>query len=205
MGDDDRDRQLDPLAAVHRARVGQLQAVGVLVGEAKHRVLGAEDERGVLVVVSVAAAAGVDLVEQAQHGAVHQAELVQVAPDHHELVAETQPPSAHGLAVGVERGPQRPVERVDAQIAAVDGGEHLDVADRVDVVVGGQALGHQGHDLLERRPGRRPLDQEEVAPHALGGAERGRVAAADGVGSLDDHAVGGLAEDVGQPRHRHPF
>ena len=31
----------------------------------------------------------------------------------------------------------------------------------------------------------------------------GACAAADGVGPLDDHAVGGLAEDVGQPRHRH--
>ena len=40
MRDDDRDRQLDPLALVHRARVGEPEPVGVVRGELEDRVVG---------------------------------------------------------------------------------------------------------------------------------------------------------------------
>ncbi len=207
MGDDHRDRQLDPLAAVHRARVGEPQLVGLLGRETEHRVVGGEDERRVVVGVVIAAGAAArrprGLVQEPQHGSVHQSQLVQVAPGHHQLVADPQPPTAHRLAVGVQRGAQRAVDRVDPQLASVDRREHLDVADRVDVVVAGQPLGDERHDLGQRVARRPSLDQEQIAPHPLDVGEVRLEAASDGVRSLDDHRVGRLAEDVRQPGGGH--
>ena len=50
VGDDHRDRQLDPLPAVRRAGVGEAQPIGVLRRPAKNRVLGAEQQCRIVVV-----------------------------------------------------------------------------------------------------------------------------------------------------------
>ena len=66
--------------------------------------------------------------------------------------SRSRPPRT-GAAVGVERLAQRLVERVDPELAAVHGREDLDVADRIEVVVGRQALADQRDDLVQRRRG----------------------------------------------------
>ena len=198
MGDDHGDRQLDSLAPMDRARVGQAQALGLLGREAEHlSVVGAEEQRALVVL------AALRLVEQAEQRPVHQAEVVQVASGHHQLVADAQPAAADRLAVGVQPRAQRLVERVDAELAAIDGREHLDVGDRVDVVVRGKALADERDDLLASGGGVGSLDQEQVAAHGVCRGEGGGLAAADRVGALHDHAPGRLAEDVGQPGCRH--
>ena len=143
----------------------EAQLVGVLGRQAEDRVLGAEQQRRVVVL------AGRHLVEQSQQGAVHQSELVQVSPGHHQLVADAQAPTPHRLAIGVERGAQGLIDRVDPQLPAVDGGEHLDVADRVDLVMGGQALGDERHELVKGGSRGAALDQKQVTAHALAGDE----------------------------------
>ena len=55
--------------------------------------------------------------------------------------------------------------------------------DRVDAVVLGQPLGDERDDLVQRGARVVALDQEQVAPHALGGGERRRLALADRVGA----------------------
>ena len=50
MGDDHRDRKLDALSAMHRARVREPQALGLLVRDAEYGVLRAQQERPSLVV-----------------------------------------------------------------------------------------------------------------------------------------------------------
>ena len=140
---------------------------------------------------------------QVQHGAVHQPELVQVAAGHHQLVADPQAAAADRLAQRVERVAQRAVERVDPELALVHGREHLDVLDCVDAVVLRQPPAHQLDDQLERLTRARALHQEEVVAHALVGLELRRLAAADRVRALHDHAARRLPEDVAQARCRH--
>ena len=125
---------------------------------------------------------------------------MQVAPRHHQLVADPQAAAANRAAVGVQHRSQRLVERVDPELAAVDRREHLDVAYRIDPVVRRKPPADERHDLLARRDRARALDQEQVATHPLRGGEVGGGAAADRVRPLHDHAPRGLAEDVRQPR-----
>jgi hypothetical protein len=87
--------------------------------ELDRRAVGRDDER--LVVGAVG--------EQPQHRPVHQAELVQVAPREHELVADAQLAAEDGLARRVERRAQALVERVDPERPAVDRREDLHVLD----------------------------------------------------------------------------
>ena len=128
---------------------------------------------------------------------------MQVAAGDQQLGADPQPTASHRLAVGVERVPERRVDGVDPQIAAVYGREHLNVGDRVDAVVPGQTFADQRDDLVQRRLRVGAFDQEQVASHPLGRSELRHGAAAHGVGALHDHASGGLAEDMGQARGRH--
>ncbi len=198
MGDDHRDRQLDPLAAVDRARVGESQLVGLLGRQPEHGVLGAEHERR-LVLRSSSSLAG------------HRRSCLRLMPS---LTARRRP--AAGLAEPVSSSSRssvpfispsscrlRPViislspirslpprtggpsgfsaarsAWLSASIPsspAVDGREHLDVAHRVDAVVAGQPLGDQRDDLGQAVAWRGPLDQEQVAAHPVGGdGTRGR-------------------------------
>ena len=94
--------------------------------------------------------------------------------------------------------------RVDPELAAVDGREHLDVADRVDAVVaraGARRPARRSPPAPSRGRARSIRNRSRRMPVAR--RELGHLAAADRVRALDDHAVGGLAEDVGQPRRRH--
>ena len=138
-----------------------------------------------------------------QQRPVHQPEIVQVAPGHHQLVADPEPAAADRPPVRVETVAERDVERVDPDVAAVDGREHLDVAHGIDAVMGGEPLGHERDDLLERVGGARTLDQEQVPAHLPRRREGRRLAAPDRVRALHDHASRRLAEDVRQPRRRH--
>ena len=128
---------------------------------------------------------------------------MEVAPGHHQLVADPEPAAADRPPVGVEPVAERDVERIDPNVAAVDGREHLDVANGINAVVPGEPLGHERDDLLERGDGARTLDQEQVPPHLLRRREARRLAPPDRVCALDDHASRRLAEDVRQPGRRH--
>ena len=193
MGDDHRDWELDPLAAVDRARVRRPQAIGLLGRQPEHpAVVCAEDQRRVVAVVTR------DFVQEAQQSPVHQPELVEVSPGHHQLVADPQPPGAHRLAVRVQFLAQGFVQRVDPELALVNRREHLDVPHRVDAVVVGEPLGDERDDLLTRRARIASLHQEQVATHPLGALEARSLAAPDRVRALHDHAARGLAEDVAE-------
>ena len=143
--DDHRDRQLDPLAAVHRARVRRPQAVGLLERQPEDRLLGAEDQRGVVLPRprprrAAAAACRSSAPARGGCGPV----IISLSP------IRSRPPRT-GSAVRIEPLAQRLVERVDPELASIDGREHLDVADRVDAVVLGEALADQRDDL-DRAP-----------------------------------------------------
>ena len=70
------------------------------------------------------------VVEEAEDGAVHEAEVVEVAAGEHELVADAEAAAEDRAAGGVERLAEAGVEGVDSQRAAVDRGEDLDVGER---------------------------------------------------------------------------
>ncbi len=80
-------------------------------------------------------------------------------------------------SVWVQARAQRGVERIDADRALVHRGEHEDVGDRIEVVVGGQALGRQRDDLVEHLLGVVVRDHEEVADVVGSGVDRRRDAA----------------------------
>ena len=157
VGDDDRDGELDALALVDRAGVGELELWRLVFGEVEDRSVGLDDEGlGVLVVL-----------EEAEDGAVHEAEVVEVAAGEHELVSDAEA-AAEDLAAGrVERLAEAGVQGVDAQGSAVDRGEDLDVGDRVDAEVLREALGDERDDLVEGGSGVGALDHEEVAGHLV--------------------------------------
>src|SRR5215207_5562838 len=107
MGDDDRHGQLDALALVDRARVGELELWRLLLGEVEDRSVGLDDECvGVLVVL-----------EEAEDRAVHEAEVVEVAAGEHELVADAQPAPEDRAAERVEGLAEAGVDRVDSEYA----------------------------------------------------------------------------------------
>ena len=113
-------------------------------------------------------------------------------------------PPRTGWPSGLSRSRSALVERVDPELAAVDRREHLDVADGIDARSGrGAARPRARRSPRARRAALAALDQEQVAAHLLGRREGRRLAAADRVRALDDHAPRRLAEDVGQPRRRH--
>ncbi len=123
---------------------------------------------------------------------------MEVAAGEHELVADAEAAAEDRAAGRIEGLAEAGVERVDAECASVDRGEDLDVGDRVDSEMLREALGDERDDLVEGGSWVGSLDHEEVAGHPLRGGEGGWAARADGVGSADDHASGGLAEDVGE-------
>src|SRR3954469_10122236 len=107
------------------------------------------------------------VLEQAEDGSVHEAEVVEVAAGEHELVADAEAAAENRAAGWVERLAEASVDRVDAQHPSVDRGKDLDVGDRVDAEVSREALGDERDHLVERRPWVGALDHEEVARYAL--------------------------------------
>src|ERR1700757_2659356 len=98
------------------------------------------------------------LVDEPQERAVHEPEVMEVAPGHHQLVADLQPSAADGSTVGVELVSERGIERVYPELAAVHRCEHLDVAHRIDAVVGSEAIADERDDLIERGLSAWPLE-----------------------------------------------
>src|SRR4051794_35259146 len=140
MSDDDRYRQLDALALVDRAGVGELELRCLVLGQVEDRAVGLDDERLRILVV----------LKQAKNRAVHEAKVVKVAAREHELVADAEAAAEDRAADRVERLAEPGVDRVDAECAAVDRGEDLDVGARVDAEVGGETLRDKRDNLVER-------------------------------------------------------
>ena len=144
------------------------------------------------------------LVEQPEQRAVHQAEVVQVAAGHHQLVADPQPAAADRLAVGVEPLAQRVVERVDPERRR----------GRPARTPGCRGSGRRRSARAAARDTSETISSSAAAGSARSirnrsrrirsdGAKVGGSPAADRVRALHDHAPRGLAEDVGQPGRRH--
>src|SRR6201995_5590031 len=113
---------------------------------------------------------------------------MEISAGHHQLCAEPQAAAADGPPIGVEDLTKGLVESVDPEVASVPRGEHLDVPRRIDPVAARKPAAYERHDLIVCRPRVGPLDHEQVAAHALRGAEVRWGAAADRVGALHDHA-----------------
>ena len=148
--DDHRHRELDPLAAVDRAGVGEPEAIGLL-GRQPEDGSSARSSSSAAVVVRPHSLVG------RRTSSSSRSSVPFISPSSWRLrpvIISLSPirsrPPRTGSPVGVERVPQRRVERVDPELPAVDGREHLDVADRIDVVVVGQALADERDDLLAR-------------------------------------------------------
>ena len=128
--------------------------------------------------------------------------LVVVIADLHDLVVQAVLGAAPAQADSrrIQDLLQLLVEIGGPDGAPLHGGQNLDVADPVRVIVAGQVLRHILHDQIRRLLGRLPPRKKEIAVPAA--AYVGPLSPVDPVGIHDDPAALGLAEDPGQLHDR---
>ena len=105
------------------------------------------------------------------------------------------------LAGRVQSHLQFDVQRARTNAAAVHRAQHLNVADRIEAEAAGNARPNQIDNARHGRFGIVRRHEIEVAV-AFGPAQIGQQAPVDPVRAGDDPALGGLAEDLGQPHDR---
>ena len=165
-GDDDRD--LAALGLVDRDRVGEPQRRGLPVGDLQRPPSS--------VSTTISSSSGSSLAEEDDR-AVHQPEVVRVAGLDQAVADPEAVARAPAAPSGLSSRLEALVEGVDPDRPPVHRRQHLDVADRVDPVAPGRALGDDLDDGGERPLGVGPVDEEEVALLALARLEVRRPAA----------------------------